>query len=394
MLPRGVRDIIEDWRIFDYVISTAKEKARLYNFQEIYTPALELFETLSKKGGEEIEQEIYVFPDKKGRKLALRFDHTVPLARIVSSRRDLQLPFKRFAVGPVWRYDEPQKNRYREFFQADVDIVGCDSLRAEAEVVAWACDVLETLGLEFKIKVSSRKFYEDYLGETGVSKDVLRVVDKWYKIGEENVKKDLERLGAEELYEIIKSNRISGEAKDEFQEFYGYVKELGFKKYVFLDLAIVRGLDYYDGLVFEIYSNLNVSIGGGGRYNKLMNIFKRSNLSAVGISLGVDRIVDVMKDLNMGPESVRPILVCDIEGRGISLVSELRRQNIPCDWNITQKSVKKFLEYANKIGARFVIIIGPEELEKGVVALKDLEESVQKELTFEELISHLKQYYS
>ncbi len=394
MLPRGVRDIIEDWYLFDRVISTAKEKARLFNFTEIYTPAFELFDTLSKKGGEEIEQEIYVFPDKKGRKLALRFDHTVPLARIISSRRDLSLPFKRFVVGPVWRYDEPQKSRYREFFQADVDIVGCDSLRAEAEVVAWACDVLKTLALEFEIKVSSRRFYEDYLRETGISREVLKIVDKWYKIGEENVKKELERLNAEELYEIIKNNKISGKAEEEFREFYDYIKELGFGKYVRLDLTIVRGLDYYDGLVFEIYSNLNVSIGGGGRYNKLMKIFGREDLSAVGISLGVDRIVDIMKDLNIGSEPMRPVLVCDIDGNGISLVSELRQQGIPCDWNISRKSVKKFLEYADKIGARFVVIVGPEEIERGVIAVKDLDEGVQKELTFEELVSFLKRFYS
>ena len=309
----------------EFVLGKMKEVAQRWGFLPMETPALESFELLAAKGGagEEIKKEIYYFKDQGNRELGLRFDLTVPTARIVSSKLDLPLPFKRYATGKVWRYDNPQAGRYREFQQFDLDIFGSNKAEADAEIIATTCDIFSALGFkDFVIRLNNRKLIEAFVEFVGI-KDVVgvfRSIDKLDKIGEDDVRKELkEKLKDEgKVKKILDFIKIKGDGKvlskagklinndlgkaaiKELTDIIKYVKAFGYSKNVLVDFSLVRGLEYYTGSVFEVgVSGCKLSLAGGGRYNNMIKQFGGKDIPAVGIGLGFERIVDVMTENKM-----------------------------------------------------------------------------------------------
>src|SRR3989338_10448809 len=307
---RGTRDTMPEEMIrFKYVIDVIKRIYEKYGFDPLDTPVFEEWGLLSAKqgGGEEIKQEIYYFKDKSERELGLRFDLTVPLARVFVNSPELPLPFKRYQIAKVWRYDKPGANRWREFWQADIDVVGSESIEAEAEGLKAICEIFYELGFsDFSIRINNRKTVEAFVKSVDVKDyvDVFRSVDKMDKIGEDGVRKELEGKGVEEdkikkILEFIKIRNIEdarkfvSEGLDELETITSLLKDYG--KNISVDMSLVRGLEYYTGPVFEVTLGEGLpSVGGGGRYDNLTESVGGKKIPATGISLGVDRIVSVM----------------------------------------------------------------------------------------------------
>ncbi len=258
--PKGTRDLMpQDAELLNYVRSTVSRVFESFGFGPLYTPAFESFDLLAAKGGlgEAVKDEIYFFKDKSERELGLRFDQTMPLARIIASNPQMPKPFKRYAIGTVWRYDNPQAMRWREFWQADIDIIGSKLVVADAEVVAAACRCLEELGFDdYSIRVNNRKFLDARIGKSVENVKipaVFRILDKLDKIGAEGVKAELKKIGCDkkEVLSLI-SDKGCAEEDGEIVELLKCLKSFGFDKRIVVDASLVRGLEYYTGLVFEI----------------------------------------------------------------------------------------------------------------------------------------------
>ncbi len=312
--PRGTRDLPPaEMKKRLFVLDKIRERFELWGFEPLETPAFESWELLAKKfgGGEEIKKEIYYFKDKSNRELGLRFDLTVPMARYVASS-SLTKPFKRYQIGRVWRYDRPGAGRWREFWQADIDVVGSKEPEADALVVAVCCDVLEQLGIKnFTIKINNRKLIEGFLQSIKIDNvlDVMRSIDKIEKFGEEEVEKELKNIIPEEkikrIFNFIKTgfeniepkNELMKQGTKEINDFVSLIKEFGFEKYIKIDLSIVRGLDYYTGLVFEtMLPKYKLTVAAGGRYDNLIELFGGKPTPATGISFGIDRLIESVTD--------------------------------------------------------------------------------------------------
>ena len=303
--PRGMRDIdVEEMKIRRWVIGKILNVLERYNFELVEPSPIENLETLEAKCGPSIRDEIYWFEDKAGRKLGLRFDLTVGLARMVATRQDLILPLKLCAISNMWRYDEPQYGRYRCFYQWDAEIFGSKIPEADAEIIALSVDVLKEVGLEdFEVKISSRKLTEGFLNSIGIFESekieqVLRIIDKYEKISEEEFLNELSKIGlkGENLSKILSFVSIRGEpnkvlsevadflgknrkALDGLEELKGVIdslKAFGKDSKCVLDMGVVRGIGYYDGIVFEVYDKVGVEVGAivaGGRYDNLCKIY-------------------------------------------------------------------------------------------------------------------------
>ncbi len=412
--PKGTRDFLPDeaekmQRMIDVVRSVFEK----YGFQPLFTPVFESFELLSAKGGlgEAVKDEIYYFKDKSDRELGLRFDLTMPLARVVASNPQLQKPIKRYVIDRVWRYDNPQKLRYREFWQADIDVVGSKSLLADAECVSAVCECMEKLGFKnFYIRINNRKLvqniFEKFLDKNKVS-EAFRTIDKLDKIGLDGVKKELEnkKIDSKKILEIIKINgsnkeilqklkrEYSGnEGLDELEELLNYAKDFGIENRLKIDLSLVRGLDYYTGLVFEVYTGAYAgSEGGGGRYDNLIKNISGFAMPATGISLGLSRLFELMKNENS--EEKKSVFVArvndDVLGDVVEIIQKLRSEGIVCRMELMERNLSKQLEYANSIGASYVVVVGPEEVKKKKFKLKDMKKKTEKELMLKDIIKLL-----
>lgn len=403
--PKGTRDMMPDEATrFQYVRNVIVEVFQKYGFKPFYTPSFESFEFLTSKGGlgEAVKDEIYYFKDKSGREMGLRFDLTMPLARIVASNPSIPKPFKRYSIDKVWRYDNPQAMRWREFLQADIDTIGSKSVVADAEVVAAACECLEALGFkDYYIRVNNRKFLDSKIGRSVPKKkiaQVFRILDKLDKVGEKEVLSELKKIGCDtkDVKDVI-GNRELAEKDEEVQEFLDYMKDFGYADKIKADASLVRGLDYYTGLVFEVFLGSKVSCGGGGRYDDLIGKVGGEQTPAVGISLGVDRIMQVMneKKLILGPAPRVVALVAnvddDVRSDAIKIAQKLRKEGIPCQVNLTDRFLSKQLEYANSQGIPFVVIVGKEELKARRFKLRDMKQNEQKELSLDAIVSKLRQ---
>ena len=365
-----------------------------YGFEPLETPAIEYAETLKGKYGEE-EKLIYEFEDRGGRAVALRYDQTVPLARVVAQYQDLPKPFKRYQIQPVWRAENPQKGRFREFLQVDFDTVGAKSLLADAEVIAAASDTLKEIGFkEFTIKINDRAVFQD-LPPAAISS-----IDKLKKIGEDGVFLELQNKG----FKIGEARRVLDQVKqntttESINKLFQYLDQLGISQEVYaFDPSLARGLDYYTGSIFEIevdgYSA--GSVGGGGRYDELIGIFSKESIPAVGFSFGFDRLVEAAKELNLIPEaeSKTKVLVTIFDEnagkQSLQLTSLLRNSGVNTECFLdTESKLEKQIKYADNKGIPFVAILGPEEIEKGVVTLKDLRSGKQEQLKQTDLIKKL-----
>ncbi len=412
--PKGTRDFPpEEMKKLQHVLDTIRSVFEKYGFEPLETPAFEDYGLLTGKSGEAIKNDIYYFRDKANRELGLRFDLTVPTARFIASNPGLPKPFRRYQIGRVWRYDNPQAGRYREFRQADADIFGSSEVLADAECLLCFCGVMKTLGFrDFYIRVNNRKLSEGLLVSAGVKRgrvaDVFRVIDKLDKVGFEGIKKELKEKGLynERFLENLKTNNLEkaekavnksetgSEGIKELRELLKLAKTAGIEKCIKVDFSLVRGLEYYTGLVFELFAGGNLSCGGGGRYDNLVEQFGGRPTPATGISFGVDRILGLMEQKKIfrknNTKNVFVVSVSDrIKNDVIKITQKLRNGGITAEYDIMNRDMKKQLEYAGKKGICYALIVGEKEVKSGRFVLKDMKSGRQKEVSIEDVIKGL-----
>lgn len=391
---KGFRDFMpENMAVRSRVINILRSVFEKYGFSELQTPTLEYSEVLTGKYGEEAEKLMYLFKDQGGRDVGLKYDLTVPLARVMAQNPDLPKPFKRYQIQPAFRAENTQKGRYREFYQCDIDAVGSTSPLADAEILAIISDSLTALEFaNFKIRINSRQIL---FGITD-SLTALQSLDKLDKKSEEEVRQELsdKKFAKEDIDEIF-SKLKTATPNTNLDEIIRYAKTLGANNIEF-DPALVRGLDYYTGAIFEtVVTEPKIgSITGGGRYDKLIKSLGGPDLPAVGTTLGLDRICDVITELNLWPDLPKTstkVLVTifspDLLNKSLELSNELRNANINCELYPEVAKLDKQLKYADAKGIPYVAIIGPEEIASNTVKLKNMSTGEQKCLPEPELIS-------
>ncbi|VVB76636.1 Histidine--tRNA ligase [uncultured archaeon] len=417
--PRGVRDYGPSEAIsLRYIAGVVEEVFKRFGFYPIETPAIENTAVLNAKAyGEESNKEIYIL---EGEAAGLRYDLTVPLARFVASNRSLVLPFKRYQLGAIWRKDEPQRMRYREFMQADLDVVGSAELDCEAEVIAAPLIALEELGIrDYVLLINSRKLLQAILKSFGVpeAKEVaaIRIIDKLQKLGREAVQKQLEGLGVdtkacEQLLGFIEDDGDNGEklarlsaavegTKDEAGNMSRLIEMLGaygLGGKVIVDFSLARGLDYYTGFVWEFAMMENgkrlPSIGSGGRYDNLVGAYSSKSLPAVGSSIGITRVFDLIgaKSMMKTQAGVFVAFIGDNRGYAVSVANTLRGNGIYADLNCMRRNLSKQLEYAGAMGIKHVAIIGDKERLANKINLRNMISGAEEMLTIEEVVAELK----
>ncbi len=448
-LPQGTRDFSAAVvRKRNYIFNTIRNVFELYGFQPLETPAMENLDTLMGKYGDEGDKLIFkilnngldrpekhekartefekVLAGKNNQEIterALRYDLTIPFARYVAMNIGLlTLPFKRYQIQPVWRADRPQRGRYREFYQCDADVVGSKSLLNEVELVNIYATVFQKLGIEVEIRINSRKILAalaEICGGADKMVDITIAIDKLDKIGLEKVKEELGQRGLNvtqiatiETYLSIEGSNVEKIAKlktlvgnnetgdkgiEEIEYVLNYTESAisNLKSKILTDFTLARGLNYYTGIIFEIKAkNVQMgSIGGGGRYDDLTGTFGVPNVPGVGISFGVDRIYDVMEELQLFPENVETgtqvlfFNLGDAESKtAFNLMQQLRNSGIRCEIFHEQTKFDKQFKYAEKKNIAYAVIIGTKEMEEGTCTLKDLRSGEQKTLKQEELL--------
>jgi histidyl-tRNA synthetase len=422
MNVKGTRDFLpEEMILRQQVLEKIKSVFETFGFQPLETPALESWEVLSKKGtgGEEILNETYNFKDKGERMIGLRYDLTVPLARVMASNPNLNLPFKRYQIQNVWRYGDITKDRFREFLQADIDIVGSEKMNADAEIIACAISILDSLGFKkFLVRINNRKILEALAKYSGVDNDkvvdVLRSIDKLEKTGIDKVKEELRAKGISDnsVQNILESIKIKGgpeivlkkvekiiknEGIEELKQIISILKKMKVKPKFTIDLSLARGLDYYTGPIFEIFAEEGIgSIAGGGRYDKMIGLFSGKDVPAVGISFGIERIIEVMKERKMieARKSNVKVFVASVNekltDKVLDIVQSLRKNSIPTDYDLRSRSLSKQLNYANSLGIPNVIIVGEKELQKKAVKLRKMETGEETLLKIKDVAKSLK----
>ncbi len=417
-LPKGMRDFLPGEMLKrEYVFGVVREVFHLYGFEPLQTPVLELKDTLLGKYGEDAEKLIYHAQHPGGKEeVAMRYDLTVPLARIVAQyENDIILPFKRYQLSPVWRAERPQRGRYREFYQCDADIVGIAGMSADAEILSLVVTALRRLGFgQFTVKINNRKLLTGMGQYSGVPDaqlgDLYRSVDKFDKIGAEGVGKELLERGLPKesvarMLELIQSRQAGTENLDylqaemgnipaaaegiqELRDLAGYLDDFGVPPHFYdFDFTMVRGLGYYTGPIFEtVITEPNLgSITGGGRYDDLIGLFRKQSLPTTGTSLGIERIIDLMDELNLYPAhivgTVVQVLVTvfngDTRANSTRLVAALREAGVRTELYMEEKALGKQFQYADKKGIPLVAILGPEEVASDVVKLKRLSDGTE-----------------
>ena len=436
-IPKGTRDFspVEMMRR-NYIFDTIRSVFRTYGFAPLETPAMENLSTLLGKYGDEGDKLLFkilnsgdyaaglsndeVRQASRICEKGLRYDLTVPFARyVVQHQSELTFPFKRYQIQPVWRADRPQKGRYREFYQCDVDVIGTRSLLCEVELVEIVDEVFRRLGIRVALKMNNRKILygiAETIGHADKMMDITVAIDKLDKIGLENVKAELRERGLDDeavgrlqpilemsgdsaqkielLREILAGSETGLKGVDEIETVFTHVDRLGLGLPVELDLSLARGLNYYTGAIFEVKA-LDYAIGsisGGGRYDDLTGIFGMPNLSGVGISFGADRIYDVMTGLGLFPEEVNfstRVFLTNLgeeeQTAALGLLRQLRQAGIAAEIYPEPGKMKKQMEYANRRGIPYVVIIGSQELEAGVVTLKEMRSGEQRQVPMAEV---------
>ena len=447
-IPKGTRDFSPiEMAKRNYIFNTIREVYALYGFQQIETPAMETLQTLMGKYGEEGDKLLFKvlnsgdclskvsdeeLAERNALHLAskmcekgLRYDLTVPFARYVVMHRDeLQLPFKRYQIQPVWRADRPQKGRYREFYQCDADVVGSDSLLNEVELMQIVDTVFSRFGIRVQIKINNRKILTgiaEVIGAADKIVDITVAIDKLDKIGIDNVNEELRQDGLsdaqiEKLQPIIsltgsndeKLNTIAGvlaesetglKGVEETRYILETLKTIGLNNEILLDLTLARGLNYYTGAIFEVKA-LDVQIGsitGGGRYDNLTGIFGMPGLSGVGISFGADRIYDVLNTLDLYPKdsiNATQLLFINFGEKEtaycLPLVTKARQAGIRTEMFPDAAKMKKQMNYANAKQIPFVVLAGENEMNEGKVTLKNMITGEQQMVSGDELVTIVK----
>ena len=446
-IPKGTRDFgpIEMAKR-NYIFNTIREVYALYGFQQIETPAMETLQTLMGKYGEEGDKLLFKvlnsgeflskttdqeLLERNALHLAsricekgLRYDLTVPFARYVVMHRDeLQLPFKRYQIQPVWRADRPQKGRYREFYQCDADVVGSDSLLNEVELMQIVDEVFSRFGIRVQIKINNRKILSgiaEVIGAADKIVDITVAIDKLDKIGIDNVNQELRDNGLSEqqiqmlqpiislsgsndeklttIANVLKDSQTGLKGVDELRFILDTLKTVGLKNEIQLDLTLARGLNYYTGAIFEVKA-LDVQIGsitGGGRYDNLTGIFGMPGLSGVGISFGADRIYDVLNQLDLYPKdsvTTTQLLFINFGEKEtaycLPIINKVREKGIRVEIYPDASKMKKQMSYANAKQIPFVALAGENEMAEGKLTLKDMQTGEQLMVTVDELIDKI-----
>ena len=444
-IPKGTRDFGPvEMAKRNYIFNTIREVYALYGFQQIETPAMETLQTLMGKYGEEGDKLLFKVlnsgdflskvPDQEllernanhlAAKLCekgLRYDLTVPFARYVVMHRDeLQLPFKRYQIQPVWRADRPQKGRYREFYQCDADIVGSDSLLNEVELMQIVDTVFTRFGIRVQIKINNRKILSGIAEVIGAADKIVEItvaIDKLDKIGIDNVNAELREDGLSEeqisklqpiislsgtneeklktIAQVLASSETGVKGVEETRYILNHLDAVGLQNEIQLDLTLARGLNYYTGAIFEVKA-LDAEMGsitGGGRYDNLTGIFGLPGLSGVGISFGADRIYDVLNTLDLYPKdsmNATQILFINFGEKEtaycLPIIKKVRVQGISAEIFPDAAKMKKQMAYANAKHIPFVALAGENEINEGKITLKNMETGEQQMVTPEELIS-------
>jgi histidyl-tRNA synthetase len=441
-LPDGTRDFSpEQIAKRTFIFDTIKSIFVRYGFQPIETPAMEKLATLTGKYGEEGDKLLFKIlnnglnrPEKhdsaraalekvlQGKSTddlterALRYDLTVPFARyVVMHQNDIEFPFKRYQIQPVWRGDRPARGRYREFYQCDVDVVGSNSLMYEAELVKIYDSVFAALGFGVTIKINNRKVLFGIAEAAGVPEkfvDMTVVIDKLDKIGIDGVKKELSERGfssenIEKIQAILQETTLEGlqphfansatgmKGIEELKTVFTYLQHTSLTNVLQFDITLARGLNYYTGCIIEVAANgvLMGSIGGGGRYDDLTGNFGLKGVSGVGISFGAERIYDVMQELKLFPEnitqSLQVLLIAfdaDTHKKAFDYVQQIRNAGINAELYPDPLALKKQMKYANARAVPYVLLIGSTEVESGLLSLKNMVTGEQEKLAIEAVI--------
>ena len=440
-IPKGTRDFSPaEMMRRTYIFETIKSVFRTYGFAPLETPAMENLSTLLGKYGDEGDKLLFKIlnsgdyasglNDEQIRNASqicekgLRYDLTVPFARyVVQHQNEISFPFKRYQVQPVWRADRPQKGRYREFYQCDVDVIGSRSLLNEVELIEIVERVFSKLGINVVLKMNNRKILygiAEAIGHADKMMDITVAIDKLEKIGLDNVKAELAARGLEQeaidklqpilelsgtnaeklakLSEVIGVSETGVKGIEEMSEIFGYVERLGLQLPIELDLSLARGLNYYTGAIFEVKA-LDYAIGsicGGGRYDDLTGIFGLPNTSGVGISFGADRIYDVMVGLELFPEEVNfstKVLFVNLGAEeqfaSMQIIRSLRDAGIAAEIYPEAAKMKKQMEYANRRMIPYVVIIGSNELAERKATVKNMRTGEQLSVEFDAIGEHL-----
>ena len=446
-IAKGTRDFSPiEMAKRNYIFNTIKEVFLLYGFQQIETPAMENLSTLMGKYGEEgdkllfkilnsgdylksapddlLENRDYIHLITKISEKGLRYDLTVPFARyVVMHRNEIQFPFKRYQIQPVWRADRPQKGRYREFYQCDADVVGSDSLMNEVELISMIDEVFHRFGVNITIKVNNRKVLSgiaEIIGEPEKIVDITVAIDKIDKIGIDNVNAELLEKGLpqsavdalqpllslsgsneeklDSLASLLQNSEVGMKGVEELRYVLSQAQAQQPKACIELDVSLARGLNYYTGTILEVKAQ-NVVIGsitGGGRYDNLTGVFGMPGTSGVGISFGADRIYDVLNALDLYPKdtlaSTKVLFINfgDKESEvALKYVMQLRKEGIPAEIYPDATKMKKQMTYANNKNVEYVAMVGETEISNGTIALKCMESGEQENLTIHQVIQKI-----
>lgn len=410
----------------NWVVDTVREVYESYGYEPLDTPAFEYLEMLRIKSGEDILNQVYAFKDKSDRELALRFEHTASTVRVVATHRELQMPFKRYIIGPTWRYERPTETRFREFLQADVDVFGVEGSIADAEVISAAVEVFSRLGFEgFTIYLNDRRLLRSIVELAGIptekSLDAIRAVDKIKKIGRDGVIEELRGISPYEeasikLLDLIglkgEPFEVIGSAKkmlkeypegvkgcEALEELIKYSDAFGFGEYIEVDLSLARGLDYYTGPIFEVFAKgyeEYSSLAGGGRYDEIVELFGGEPTPATGISFGVDRVTMILeekgafKGLSLGADVYVAPVNEDVVMKAIEITQSLRRAGVSAIVDLMGRRLGKQFEYADKKGIPTVVVVGEKDLAEASVTVRDMKTGDQEKVKVDELPSRLK----
>ena len=424
---KGTRDLLpEEMAKRRWVFERIREVFERYNFHEVLTPTFEYTELFKLRSGEEVVEQLYAFDDKGGRNLSLRPDMTSSVARLyVNSFQNAPKPIKWYYIANMFRYEEPQSGRFREFWQAGVELIGSDKVEADAEVIALFVESYLATGLEdYTVNIGDRVLLDEFARMLGVEDDIglMRLIDKKDKMSREDfvgalrefglsdggVEKVLALVGIKGLPDEVlpKAEELftSDEAKAEIKRLYELVDLLdayGVSKWIRIDLGIARGFDYYTSIVFEAIApnDLGIgSIGGGGRYDNLIEVFGGKPTPATGFAIGIERLIPILEWKGLIPEpKLRPDVYVipigkdpEVKKAAIEIVSALRRAGVKADVELTGRKIGKALDYAGRLSVPYVVLIGKRDLAEGRVTVRDMEtgeqRTVEKESAVEEIL--------
>ena len=417
-LPRGMKDFENDEiQKIEFIREKFLSTSNVFGFQLMEPSPIELMSVIEAKSGPTIRDDVYFFNDKGDREVSLRFDFTVGLTRYATEQKSMKLPAKISAFGGVWRYDEPQKGRYRYFHQWDIEIFGRQNTETDSEIIEFTSKFFSNLGLNnIILSISHRKIVQSYISslfeseDSEVISDILRAIDKIQKKSEQEIISEYEKKGyqKEKLEKILAFSKLKGSPEEisksldvsqfeNWSELTTLFESLSNRnvKNIQIDFGIVRGLDYYSGVVFEAFDQ-TFDIGalvGGGRYDNLPSVFGRNDLGATGVAGGVERIMLALENQKSSfKENTNRISVLyvndEMKANAMKITSSLRENNVPTDIDLSGRALKKQME--NSIQSKFSIIVGPDEFSNGMVVVRNMSDRSENKVKISELLEYVK----